>query len=96
MYWWQVLTKVKASIYIDKDLWEEFKKLAWRRGIEPSKLLEELIREELIKRILDEFIHELNIGRDYEIDFEPIKPRKDSVSDLVRAIHDERRDRLLR
>ncbi len=46
--------------------------------------------------MLDEFMQELGIGNDYEIDFEPVKPRKDLVSDLVRSMRDERRDSLPR
>lgn len=96
LYWRWILTKVKTSIYVEKDLWEEFKKLAQRKGVEPSKLLEELIREELFEKMLDEFMQELDIGNDYEIDFEPIKPRKDLVSDLIRSMRDERRNGLPR
>lgn len=46
--------------------------------------------------MLDEYIRELGIRNDYEIDFEPVKPRKGLVSNLVRAMRDERRDRLSR
>ena len=90
------MTKIKTSIDVDKNLWEEFKKIALKRGVEPSKLLEELIREELIERSLEEFIRELSIEDDYEVDFEPIRPRNGLVSDLVRMMRDERRNSLSR
>jgi len=90
------LTKIKTSIYVDKNLWEEFKKIALKRGVEPSKLLEELIREELIERSLEEFIRELGIEDDYEVDFEPVRPRNGLVSDLVRMMRDERGNSLSR
>jgi len=50
--------KVKTSIYADRELWEKFKLKAARRGIEVSQALEELIKDELLKRCLTKFLRE--------------------------------------
>ena len=36
--------KMKTSIYIDEELWREFKKHATEQGLNSSELLEELIK----------------------------------------------------
>lgn len=38
------VAKVKTSIYVDKELWEAFRRYAGSRGVEVSGLLEELMR----------------------------------------------------
>jgi len=86
------LVKVKTSIYIERTLWELFKRHAARRGIEISKLLEELIRDEIVEHSLDDILLELAGSKDYELDFEPIEPKEGTVSELVRAMRDERAD----
>jgi len=88
------LVKVKTSIYIEKTLWELFKRHATRRGIEVSKLLEELIKDEIVEYSLDDVLLELAGSKDYELDFEPIEPKKGIVSELVRAMRNERAYRL--
>ncbi len=84
------MAKVKTSIYVDKDLWEKFKKHALKRGIEVSSLLEKLIEEEIAEETLGKTLLELAGGEDYEVDFEPVKPRKGLVSELVRLMRDGR------
>ena len=84
------MIKVKTSIYIDKELWEKFKKYALRRGKEVSKLLEEIIEEEMIEETLSNILLELVDFESYEIDFEPIRPKKGLVSELIRVMRDER------
>ncbi len=90
------MAKVKTSIYIDRELWEKFKKLAMKRGVKVSKLLEELIRRELLDELFDELIDKMNIAGELEIDFEPIEPRGGMVSDLMRVMRDERDNNLSR
>lgn len=90
------MAKVKTSIYIDKDLWERFKKYALRKGVEVSSLLEDIIEEGMSEEVLDNMLLELAGVKDYELDFEPIEPRKGSVSELVRALRSERNNSLLR
>ena len=85
--------KIKTSIYIDEDLWREFKKYAAERGLDVSELLEELIKEELMIE-LDSLLSELPEEENPELDFEPIKP-KEPISGLVREMRDERENRLL-
>ncbi len=79
------VVKVKTSIYVDKELWERFRKYVLRRGKEVSNLLEDMIRDETIEESLESIIDYEN----YELDFEPIKLKKGSVSELVRVMRDE-------
>ena len=91
------MAKTKTSIYIDKELWEKFKRLAAMRGVEVSRLLEEMISEQLLDEYLSQALLELAGSNDYEIDFKPVKPRSGyNVSELVRCMRDERADRISR
>jgi len=85
------MSRHKTSIYVDRRLWEKFKEHARRRGIEVSRLIEELMKEVLVDELLNDFMCE---ERCVELDFEPVVPRGGIVSDLVREMRDERRDRL--
>jgi len=85
--------KVKTSIYVDRDLWEQLKRHAMKRGVDVSSLIEEMI-EEISDETLDRWLSELIDHEDYVLDFEPIKARG-IVSSLVREMRDDRRDRLL-
>lgn len=80
------MKRVKTSIYIDKDLWERFKRYAAKLGMEPSKLLEEMLRNGMIEEAILEIMAKMSGGKDYELDFEPVEPRRGSVSMLVRAL----------
>jgi len=86
--------KVKTSIYVDEDLWKEFKKIASSRDQELSEALEGLLREELmvdLEAVIRELVNEL----DTELNFKPVKA-KAPVSELVREMRNERESRLLR
>ncbi len=89
------MVKVKTSIYIDRELWEKFKRYAMEKGVEVSNLLEKIIREEMLEEVLEAELSDLAGTEDYEIDFEPIEPREGLVSELVRAMRNERADSLL-
>ncbi len=89
------MVKVKTSIYIDRELWEKFKRYAMEKGVEVSNLLEKIIREEMLEEVLEAELSDLAGAEDYEIDFEPIEPREGLVSELVRAMRNERADSLL-
>ncbi|MEM2988102.1 MAG: CopG family transcriptional regulator [Candidatus Bathyarchaeia archaeon] len=82
--------KVKTSIYADKELWEKYKSSLARRGLEISQALEDLIKDKLVEELLDEAVKDIENTEDYEIDFEPVKPKKGLVSTLVRTMRDER------
>jgi hypothetical protein len=82
--------KVKTSIYADKELWEKYKSSLAKRGLEISQALEDLIKDELVEELLDEILKDLDNAEDYEIDFEPVKPKGGLVSVLVRTMRDER------
>ncbi len=88
------MVKVKTSIYIDKELWEKFKKHVSRKGVETSKLLEEIIRDEMIEDTLEHILLGLASSENYEIDFEPVKTREGTVSELIRVMRDERSNNL--
>ncbi len=80
--------KMKMSIYIDRKLWEKLKVYARSRNMEISKLLEELVKENLDSEIVD-ILDEL-VGEGFaELYFEPVKA-KELVSSLAREIRDER------
>lgn len=81
----------KTSIYIDRELWAKFKVYAARQGKEVSRILEEMIREELVEEELADIVaEEVSKIEDYEIDFEPVEPKGASVSELIRVMRDER------
>jgi len=84
------VVKVKTSIYVDKELWERFKSYALRRGVEVSKLLEDAMRDEMIEETLSDVLLDVAGSENYEIDFEPVKPRGGLVSELIRVARDER------
>ena len=88
------MVKVKTSIYINKELWEKFKRHAARKGVEVSRLLEEMISDEIIEDALEDALLGLAGSENYEIDFEPIKAREGTVSDLIRVMRDERSNNL--
>ncbi len=87
-----MMVKEKTSIYVDRELWMKFKRYAYRRGMDMSNLLEDIIRDELVEEALDNILLELAGLEDYEVDFEPVKPREGLVSELVRVARDERAD----
>lgn len=89
------MVKVKTSIYVDRDLWEEFKRHARSKGFEASRLLEEIMREEILEDRLATIVGELGSLDSDELDFEPIKPRGGTVSSLVRKMRDERSNSIL-
>ncbi|MEM0053479.1 MAG: hypothetical protein QXL89_04780 [Nitrososphaeria archaeon] len=88
------MSRVKTSIYIDKELWEKFKVQASKNGVELTELLEELIQDSLIDSFLNKVVEEVGGIEDYEIKFEPVEPKGGSVSELIRVIRDERRNSL--
>lgn len=88
------MTKVKTSIYVDKELWEKFKLQASKNGVELTQLLEEMIQDNLIDNFLNKIVEEAGEIEDYEIKFEPVEVEGGSVSGMVRVMRDGRGDRL--
>jgi len=84
----------KTSIYIDRELWEKFRRYARSRGVEVSRFLEELIREGILEDDLADALSELSGEKFTELDFQPIRPRGGLVSGLVRELRDKRADSL--
>jgi len=82
------MTRKKTSIYVDKEVWEEFKRYAVAKGADVSSLLEEIIKEELLS-YFDDALSSIAGPEDYQINFEPIEPRG-AVSILIREMRDER------
>ncbi len=81
--------KVKTSVYLDEELWKEFKELAQREKSEVSKLLEEALMNYLINEVLRDV-------DDSEVPlwFEPLKVEGESSERLVREMRDDREKRL--
>lgn len=84
------MVRVKTSIYVDKELWEKFKNYALEKGMGVSSLLEDVMRDEMVEEALDSALLDLAGPENYEVDFEPIKPKEGLVSELIRAMKDER------
>lgn len=84
------MARVKTSIYVDRELWRRFKERALKSGVGVSRLLEEIMADEAIELTLGNALAELAGREDYEVDFEPIEPKRATVSGLIRAMRDER------
>ncbi len=80
------VVRVKVSTYVDKDVWERFRRYALRRGIKVSELLEDLMRNEMVEDLLDDALLILAGSESYEVDFEPVEARGGLVSELVRVM----------
>lgn len=65
---------VKTSIYLDKELWEKFKAYALKNGVEVTKMLEEVIREEMAEDLIGQALIESGSLEACEIEFEPVEP----------------------
>ncbi|GAB6134938.1 ribbon-helix-helix protein, CopG family [Thermococcus prieurii] len=82
--------KVKTSVYVDEELWREFKELALREGSEVSRLLEEALMNYLINEVLKDV-------DDSEVPlwFEPLDAGGEGSEKLLREMRDDREERLL-
>jgi hypothetical protein len=98
VYWYMhvgsPMARKKSSVYVDEELWRRLKKYAMEKGTELSALLEDVIREEFMDHV-DKALEELAGSRACELDFEPVKPRMGVISELVKAMRDERADSIL-
>jgi len=90
------VVKTKTSIYIDKELWEKFKKYAFKKGTEVSNLLEDIIRDAIIEETIGDTLLKLAGPDNYELDFKPIEPKEGLVSELIRVMRNERANNLSR
>lgn len=82
------MARKKTSIYVDEEVWTEFKRYAVDKGMDVSSLLEEIMKEELLS-YLGDVLSKIAGSEDYQINFEPIEP-KGAVSMLIREMRDER------
>jgi hypothetical protein len=82
------MVRKKMSIYVDEEIWMEFKRYAVDKGMDVGSLIEEILREELLSHI-DDALSKIAGSEDYQINFEPIEP-KGSVSILIREMKDIR------
>jgi hypothetical protein len=82
------MVRKKTSIYVDEEIWMEFKRYAVDKGMDVGSLIEEILREELLSHI-DDALSKIAGSEDYQINFEPIEP-KGSVSILIREMKDIR------
>jgi len=69
--------KVKTSIMIDADVWEEFKVLAsTRRGLKGiSEAVEEALEEELSERAVAEALAKMDGKKIRDLQVKPVKPK---------------------
>ncbi|MDI9643080.1 MAG: hypothetical protein QFX37_06115 [Archaeoglobales archaeon] len=84
--------RVKTSVYVDSELWQNLKRRAYEENKDLSDLIEELIAEKILLGVEKKL--ESLISLDSEIDFRPIKA-KSALSKLVREMRDERDQILL-
>ncbi len=61
-----------------------------------SRLLEEIIRDEIIDDALDTILLDLAGLEVYEIDFDPVEAQEGMMNELVRVMRDERSNTLSR
>ncbi|BES82352.1 hypothetical protein [Pyrodictium abyssi] len=91
------MVRVKTtSIYVDRDLWKRFRDYARRKGIEASRLLEELMLEAMLEEEVLRALEALEEKPLLELDFEPVEPRGGTVSELVRETRDEQANSISR
>jgi len=69
--------KIKTSIIIDADVWEEFKILASsKRGLKGiSEAVEEVLEEELSNKTVAEALAKMGGKKIKDLQVKPIKPR---------------------
>ncbi|ASI98742.1 ribbon-helix-helix protein, CopG family [Thermococcus celer] len=81
--------RVKTSVYIDEELWREFKELAREESREVSRLLEEAIMNYVVGELID--VDESKVP----LWVEPVKLRGEETSKVLREMRDEREESLL-
>jgi len=92
-----VLTRSKTSIYVNDELWKRFKSASSRNGTDMSRMLEDLILDELESEDFTSMLSEAAAKSGVvELEFKPIRLRGGKVSDLVRDGRDERENHLSR
>jgi hypothetical protein len=84
------MARIKTSIYVDRELWMRFRGHAIKSGVKASRLLEDLMEDEVFELTLAKALAEQARREDYEINFEPIEPKEATVSELIRTMRDER------
>jgi len=83
--------KVKTTIVIDKELWNRFKARIIEEGLEEvSRVIEEIIREEILEDYVVSAIREL-MGKEPMLEIKPIRPLVETdAGRVVREMRDER------
>jgi hypothetical protein len=87
---WNFVARMKTSIYVDRELWTRFREHAIKSSVKASRLLEDLMEDEVFELTLAKALAEQAGREDYEINFEPIEPKEATVSELIRTMRDER------
>ena len=71
--------KIKTSIMIDRELWEEFKsKIGSEKGLRMlSKAVEEAIEDEIAERLIIKVLEEMlkEYGEEVPLTISPVKPK---------------------
>ena len=82
--------KIKTSIVVDRELWEEFKsRVSSERGLKAlSNAVEEVIEEEVCEKLLIKALEEMiGSGIELPLTITPVKPRvKTDAGEVVREL----------
>ena len=86
--------KIKTSIVVDRQLWEEFKsKVGSERGLKAlSRVVEEVIEEEVCERLIIKALEEImEFKGELPLMISPVKPRvKTDAGKIVRELRESR------
>jgi hypothetical protein len=84
--------KIKTSILIDEDIWENFKaKASSNKGLKGiSKAVEEALEEELSEKIVTQVLENMYSRKPTELQVTPIKPKiATSAGKVIRELREQ-------
>ena len=86
-----VVNRIKTTIVIDRELWSKFKAKLLEEGVEEvSRVIEEIVKEELSEDYIVEAIREL-LDTEPPLEVKPVKPLVEtSAGRVVRELRNER------
>jgi hypothetical protein len=86
-----VVNRIKTTIVIDRELWSKFKARLLEEGVEEvSRVIEEIVKEELLEDYVLEAIREL-LDTEPPLEVKPVKPLVEtSAGRVVRELRNER------
>jgi hypothetical protein len=86
-----VVNRIKTTIVIDRELWSKFKAKLLEEGVEEvSRVIEEVVKEELLEDYVVEAIREL-LDTEPPLEVKPVKPLVETnASRVVRKLRNKR------